>query len=49
VRWKRLAAAGELPLGIALHAGQAIVGNVGSAERKEYTVIGDVVNVALPH
>jgi adenylate cyclase len=32
---------------MALHAGEAIVGNVGSAERKEYTVIGDVVNVAF--
>lgn len=45
-----LAASGSLPptdVGLALHCGEAIVGNIGSAERKEYTVIGDVVNVAF--
>ena len=45
-----LIAGGEVSptqIGIALHAGPAIVGNVGSADRKEYTVIGDVVNVAF--
>ncbi len=45
-----LVATGALPpvqVGLAIHAGDAIVGNIGSAERKEYTVIGDVVNVAF--
>src|SRR5262245_61021871 len=45
-----LSSAGEVSptrIGIALHAGSAISGNVGSAECKEYTVIGDVVNVAF--
>jgi adenylate cyclase len=33
-------------IGIGLHVGEAATGNVGTAERKEYTIIGDVVNVA---
>ncbi len=47
---ERLTAEGSLPptrVGIALHAGKAVVGNIGARERKEYTVIGDVVNVAF--
>ena len=31
---------------MALHTGEAIVGNIGTPERFEYTVIGDVVNLA---
>ena len=45
---EQLRAEGEAPMeiGIGLHAGEAVIGHVGSSTRHDYTAIGDVTNVA---
>ncbi|TDQ82435.1 adenylate cyclase [Dongia mobilis] len=48
-RWcEKRAQRGEIPLalGIGLHFGPAVVGNVGVDQRLEFTVVGDAANVA---
>jgi adenylate cyclase len=46
---RRLAESGRIPqmsIGIGLHAGEAVSGNIGSSQRKQYSITGNVVILA---
>jgi adenylate cyclase len=43
---KKLALDNPLEIGIGIHSGDAVVGNIGSKLKMEYTIIGDTVNTA---
>ncbi|HZM34704.1 MAG TPA: adenylate/guanylate cyclase domain-containing protein [Burkholderiales bacterium] len=43
---EQLEAKAAIEIGVGLHAGEAVIGHVGSSARHDYTAIGDATNVA---
>ena len=44
--WNRAQGLPEVEMGIALHTGEVVVGNIGSQKRAKYGVVGTTVNLA---
>jgi adenylate cyclase len=40
------ASAGDFKTGAGIHSGEVVIGNVGSSDKMEFTVLGDTVNLA---
>jgi adenylate cyclase len=41
-----VSAPGEFATGTGMHSGEVVIGNVGSSDKMEFTVLGDTVNLA---
>jgi len=46
VKFMKIADSYSLPVGIGIHYGEVMIGNIGSAEHLEYSAIGETVNIA---
>lgn len=46
VKFMKIADQHDLPVGIGIHYGEVMIGNIGSAEHLDYSAIGETVNIA---
>lgn len=46
MKFMKIADQHDLPVGIGIHYGEVMIGNIGSAEHLDYSAIGETVNIA---